>query len=135
MKESDLCSLPYPVNLIISINTFSYYNSLFFSDAPVCSTSPNSRLIGASQDESLRIRCDVTSDPLPEDFVWQFNNSGESLDVSSRAARTPPGGTRSILSYKPAGERDFGTLSCWGRNAIGKQTEPCVFQVVPAGKI
>jgi len=42
--------------------------------------------------------------------------------------------TVSELIYTPKGERDYGTLACWGRNAIGKQSEPCLFQVVPAGK-
>lgn len=37
------------------------------------------------------------------------------------------------LIYTPKGERDYGTLACWGRNSIGKQIEPCLFQIVPAG--
>uniref|UniRef100_B3NYI9 GG10743 n=1 Tax=Drosophila erecta TaxID=7220 RepID=B3NYI9_DROER len=42
--------------------------------------------------------------------------------------------TVSELIYTPKGERDYGTLACYGRNAIGKQSDPCVFQVVPAAK-
>ena len=38
------------------------------------------------------------------------------------------------LIYTPKGERDYGTLACWGTNSIGKQVEPCLFQIVPAGK-
>lgn len=41
--------------------------------------------------------------------------------------------TISELVYTPKNERDYGTLACWGKNSIGKQAEPCVFQVVPAG--
>jgi hypothetical protein len=37
------------------------------------------------------------------------------------------------LIYTPKGERDYGTLACFGTNSIGKQMEPCLFQVVPAG--
>ncbi len=37
------------------------------------------------------------------------------------------------LIYTPKGERDYGTLACKGSNSIGKQIEPCLFQVVPAG--
>ncbi|EDS34171.1 conserved hypothetical protein [Culex quinquefasciatus] len=29
---------------------------------------------------------------------------------------------------------DYGTLLCWGSNEIGTQTEPCVFNLIPAGK-
>lgn len=43
--------------------------------------------------------------------------------------------TVSELVYTPKNERDFGTLACWARNSIGKQTEPCLFQVVPAGEL
>lgn len=41
--------------------------------------------------------------------------------------------TVSELIYTPKNEREYGTLACWGKNSIGKQTEPCLFQVVPAG--
>lgn len=41
--------------------------------------------------------------------------------------------TVSELIYTPKNEREYGTLACWSRNSIGKQTEPCLFQVVPAG--
>ena len=43
--------------------------------------------------------------------------------------------TVSELLYTPKNERDFGTLACWAKNSIGKQTEPCLFQVVPAGEL
>lgn len=42
--------------------------------------------------------------------------------------------TISELIYTPKTERDYGTLACWGKNSIGKQSDPCLFQVVPAGK-
>lgn len=38
------------------------------------------------------------------------------------------------IKFTPKSERDYGALACYGRNSIGKQTEPCLFQVVPAGK-
>lgn len=90
-------------------------------------------VIGASLDEVLRVRCHVTADPSDVTFLWQFNNSGESFDVSPARFATA-NGSFSELKYTPASERDYGTLTCWGRNAIGGQTHPCVFQVVPACK-
>jgi hypothetical protein len=30
--------------------------------------------------------------------------------------------------------QDYGTLLCWGSNEMGMQTEPCVFNIIPAGK-
>lgn len=88
-------------------------------------------IIGASLDESLKVRCHVAADPNDVTFVWQFNNSGESFDVSPARFATTSGNI-SELMYTPASQRDYGTLTCWGRNSIGRQSEPCVFQVVPA---
>lgn len=41
---------------------------------------------------------------------------------------------KNVLEFKPQSENDYGTVLCWGLNSIGTQAEPCVFQVVPAGK-
>lgn len=90
-------------------------------------------VIGASLDEVIRVRCHVAADPSDVTFVWQFNNSGESFDVSP-ARFTTTSGNMSELKYTPASQRDYGTLTCWGQNPIGRQSEPCVFQIVPAGK-
>ena len=29
---------------------------------------------------------------------------------------------------------DYGNLLCWATNSVGKQVEPCMFHVIPAGK-
>ncbi|XP_049877452.1 hemicentin-1-like [Pectinophora gossypiella] len=100
--------------------------------APVCAhTSP--QVLGAQIDEVLRVRCSVTANPPDVTFFWQFNNSGESLDVSPTKFGTANGST-SELSYKPQSERDYGALSCRGRNTVGGQAEPCIFQIVPAAR-
>jgi hypothetical protein len=44
-------------------------------------------------------------------------------------------GSVSIASYKPKTEMDYGTLLCWGDNELGRQAVPCVFHIIPAGKI
>lgn len=41
----------------------------------------------------------------------------------------------SRLNYTPTNDLDYGTISCWGRNAIGEQKSPCIFQIVAAGKL
>ncbi|KAH8359097.1 hypothetical protein KR093_004246, partial [Drosophila rubida] len=126
--------------------------------APVCSSSTVG-VIGASLEEAVPIPCRVNSDPPEIDFEWTFSSSGEHFEVpsghyatiqdptmttSSDVRRTVVESndthfesyveTVSELIYTPKGERDYGTLACWGRNAIGKQSEPCLFQVVPAAK-
>lgn len=79
--------------------------------------------------------CQVDSDPADNvKFSWQFNNSaGESLKVPADVYRTV-NKTNSELTYKPSSDLDYGTLICWADNAIGRQLEPCVFHLVPAGK-
>ncbi|XP_019871774.2 hemicentin-1 isoform X2 [Aethina tumida] len=101
--------------------------------APVCSKDNEVTVIGASLDEELKVRCQVSADPSDVNFIWQFNNSGESFDVGTDRFRTSSGNV-SELMYTPATQRDYGTLTCWGTNSIGRQMEPCVFQVVPAAK-
>ena len=102
-----------------------------FAVAPVCKNE-DVTVVGASLSEVLRVRCHVTADPSDVSFVWQFNNSGESFEVEQSRFGTGNGST-SDLYYTPKSERDYGTLACWGRNAIGRQAEPCIFQLVPAG--
>ncbi|XP_073816419.1 LOW QUALITY PROTEIN: sidestep III [Musca autumnalis] len=125
--------------------------------APVCSTN-TLVVIGASLEEAVPIPCRVNSDPPEIEFEWTFSSSGEHFAVPSahyatiQETTTTTGDihrtivesndthfetyveTVSELIYTPKGERDYGTLACWGRNSIGKQSEPCLFQVVPAAK-
>ncbi|CAH2045584.1 unnamed protein product, partial [Iphiclides podalirius] len=110
--------------------TASQTTHLSIQYTPVCThTSP--QVLGAQLDETLRVRCSVTANPPDVVFFWQFNNSGESLDVSTAKFGISNGST-SELNYKPQSERDYGTLSCRGTNSVGRQLEACVFQIVPA---
>ncbi|XP_011496535.1 PREDICTED: cell surface glycoprotein MUC18 [Ceratosolen solmsi marchali] len=100
--------------------------------APICKRKEVT-IIGASLEESVRVRCEVEADPAEVDFVWEFNNSGENFDVAL-AKFDGNNGTLSDLVYTPKSERDYGALTCWGRNPIGKQAAPCVYQIIPAIK-
>jgi hypothetical protein len=104
---------------------------MYVAVAPVCKIE--GVLIGGLLDERLSVRCEVSADPTDVTFSWKFNNSGESFEVPP--ARYINNSTTSILMYTPATDHDYGTLSCWGRNNIGRQLEPCIFQVVPAGEL
>ncbi|XP_058808984.1 hemicentin-2-like [Phymastichus coffea] len=117
--------------------------------APRCARK-EVQLVGASLEESVRLRCEVEADPAGAvDFVWEFSNSGENFEVAPAGARLDRGGgndsepaaagggggrrlSSSELLYTPLSERDYGALSCWARNAIGKQAQACLYQVVPA---
>ena len=43
-------------------------------------------------------------------------------------------GTQSILDYVPRTEMDYGSVLCWASNSVGRQNQPCVFHIVPAGE-
>ncbi|XP_014218538.1 synaptogenesis protein syg-2-like isoform X2 [Copidosoma floridanum] len=100
--------------------------------APICK-SKDVTIIGASLDESVRVRCEVDADPAEVDFTWDFNNSGEIFEVEPTKAQGK-NGTLSELVYTPVTERDYGALTCYGRNPIGKQAVACVYQIIPAVK-
>ncbi|KAJ1526190.1 hypothetical protein ONE63_009349 [Megalurothrips usitatus] len=99
--------------------------------APTC-RSVREELHGAGRHDTVTLRCEVDAHPAAVAFHWTFNNSGESSEVP--AARFSSQGATSTLNYTPANDMDFGTLACWGENAVGRQRTPCVFQVISAGR-
>ncbi|KAA0195760.1 hypothetical protein HAZT_HAZT011755 [Hyalella azteca] len=88
---------------------------------------------GAARHEQVNIPCHLESHPLPHTFTWTFNNSGESVKIPQDHVTVS--GAHSTVSYTPMTELDYGTLLCWGSNAVGKQRKPCVYHVFPAGMI
>lgn len=79
------------------------------------------------------IVCQVMSDPDNDlTFHWLFNTSREIIDIQQSQTRV--NGTRSIVDYIPRTDMDYGSLLCWAENSVGKQTEPCVFQLLPANR-
>lgn len=80
--------------------------------------------------EIANIKCEVESNPMAHDFRWKFNTSfADFIELHAESDDV-----KNALDFKPQSENDYGTVLCWGINSIGMQTEPCVFQVVPAGK-
>lgn len=63
------------------ISYLSNYDFTLSIDAPVC-VDPSPQVVGAALDEELNVRCAVHADPGDVTFLWQFNNSGESFNVS-----------------------------------------------------
>ncbi|XP_042207122.1 nephrin-like [Homarus americanus] len=99
--------------------------------APVC-RNPQMTYHGAARYEQVNIPCHLDAHPKPVSFRWTFNNSGESVDIPQEHIHVKP--SESTVSYTPNTELDYGTLLCWGTNAVGLQRRPCVFHVFPAGK-
>lgn len=99
-----------------------------FSDAPVCRPGlPPSYSV--DRGEIADIRCETESNPPATGFRWKFNSL-----VGGVRELEANDDVNNAHEFKPQNENDYGTVLCWGLNSIGMQTEPCVFQVVPAGK-
>ncbi|CAH0550173.1 unnamed protein product [Brassicogethes aeneus] len=101
-------------------------------NVPVC-IQEREELYGALKQETVTLRCQVDANPSVVTFHWTFNNSGDQTDVP--ANRFTNEVTSSRLNYTPVSDLDYGTLLCYGVNEVGRQKEPCVFQVVIAGKL
>ncbi|KAE8752474.1 hypothetical protein FOCC_FOCC000596 [Frankliniella occidentalis] len=99
--------------------------------APTC-RSAREELHGAGRHDTVTLRCELDAHPAAVAFHWTFNNSGESNDVPS--SKFSSQGSSSTLNYTPSSDMDFGTLACYGSNAVGHQRTPCIFQVVAAGR-
>ncbi|XP_042230051.1 nephrin-like [Homarus americanus] len=97
--------------------------------APVC-RQPRTLYHGAARFELVNLPCHVDAYPDPHSFRWTFNNSGESVEIPQEHIRVTE--SMSTVSYAPNTELDYGTLLCWGVNAVGLQHHPCVFHVFPA---
>ncbi|XP_074027402.1 nephrin isoform X3 [Leptinotarsa decemlineata] len=99
--------------------------------APICRPG-QPKVFGVARHEIAKIVCELEGSPTDIQFTWKFNNSADTVDIPQSQIHTEK--SRSVASYKPMTELDYGTLLCWGRNEIGMQKEPCVFYVNPAGK-
>ncbi|GIY75656.1 uncharacterized protein CDAR_560541 [Caerostris darwini] len=96
--------------------------------APEC--KPNQKKIyGVALFETVGVTCELDADPDNITFRWRFNSSGKSLDITNFQTT----GTKSIANYRPHSDDDYGSIICWASNDVGRQREPCVFTVIPAG--
>ncbi|RZF32972.1 hypothetical protein LSTR_LSTR008685 [Laodelphax striatellus] len=98
---------------------------------PVCRPGQQ-KVIGVARGEIVRILCEVEANPPNIDFSWKFNSSRETIDIEPNHYTVEK--TRSLFGFTPMTELDYGTLYCWGKNVLGKQKEPCIYTVIPAGK-
>ncbi|KAK3922982.1 Nephrin [Frankliniella fusca] len=87
---------------------------------------------GVGRGETIEIPCDVDANPDDVQFTWRLNTTSDSIEIPPSRHRADR--ARSYLSHTPQSERDYGTLLCWGTNALGTQKQPCTFHVIPAGK-
>lgn len=74
--------------------------------------------------------CEVEADPKDVKFKWTFNNSHESHVI----ANVTSNGTKSVALYEPKSRFDYGSVICSAENSAGAQRDPCIFNIIAAGK-
>ncbi|CAH1637534.1 unnamed protein product [Spodoptera littoralis] len=100
--------------------------------APVCAERRDGELFGALKQETVSLHCSVDANPALVSFHWTFNNSGEQTELPPKLYSSH--GHTSTLNYTPTTDMEYGTLACYGENAVGQQKVPCLFQLVAAGR-
>nr|XP_045597283.1 nephrin-like [Procambarus clarkii] len=105
--------------------------SLKVQYAPVCAAG-QVHVYGAAKNEEVSVTCRLDAVPPVVHFFWRFNSSGDVVDIAENHVATQ--GLQSSLSYVARTELDYGTLLCWGSNALGRQRKPCAYKVIAAGK-
>ena len=73
----------------------------------------------------------MSAHPSAVSFRWFFNNS-EHQEWKDHADFSQSG-LKSQIEFLPKTSKDYGNLYCIAENAIGVQSEPCSFQIVPTG--
>lgn len=102
------------------------------ADVPVCRPGQE-QTVGVGKGELAKIVCRIEAEPAATDFIWRFNNTGESVEIPRNHFTAEP--NLSQVTYTPLTEQDFGTVLCWAQNSMGLMKRPCVYHVVPAGTL
>ncbi|XP_072941593.1 neural cell adhesion molecule 2-like isoform X2 [Epargyreus clarus] len=92
------------------------------------------KLIGAPLQEQANIACEVDAFPPPDTFEWVLNSSLGSIKVDSERFTIEAKEGKSVLTYTPISDGDYGTLSCRATNLAGRQVAPCVYTLLPANR-
>ncbi|XP_045491964.1 hemicentin-2-like [Colias croceus] len=99
---------------------------------PVCKNTMTA-IVGAAINEAARVTCEVDAFPPPKNFQWVLNNTMGTKEIDpSKFTVTSVG--RSVLTYTPTAETDYGSLACRATNLAGQQIEPCRYTMLPAVK-
>ena len=85
-----------------------------------------------SRESPATLKCVVEADPDMVNFRWTLSTGRETALVSREVPSDS--GLSSILEYTPRRDADFGQLQCWAMNDIGKQKEPCIFNIIKEGE-
>ncbi|XP_047518757.1 uncharacterized protein LOC125058679 isoform X3 [Pieris napi] len=95
--------------------------------SPVC-TKKDGVALRAARGETMSIKCDVDANPMPSSFRWWFNSSTD----TERELTSSNGMSTDAYDYRVNSSSEYGWVQCAGTNSVGRQTEPCMFHILPA---
>ncbi|XP_023946116.1 nephrin-like [Bicyclus anynana] len=98
---------------------------------PIC-RKREIKMIGAALQEPSRVECDVDAFPPPDTFEWTLNSSAGPIKVNPDRFTVDAKIGKSVLTYIPVSDIDYGTLLCRATNLAGHQISPCVYTLLPA---
>ncbi|CAG9563466.1 unnamed protein product [Danaus chrysippus] len=99
---------------------------------PICKNAMTA-ILGIAVNEAARVSCEVDAFPLPKNFQWTLNNTLGTTELDTGKFTIEKSG-RSILTYIPTSDMDYGSLVCRATNLVGQQIEPCRYTLLPAVK-
>ncbi|CAG9563436.1 unnamed protein product [Danaus chrysippus] len=99
---------------------------------PTCKNAMTA-IVGVAVNEAARVACEVDAFPLPKNFQWTLNNTLGTTELDTSKFTIEKSG-RSILTYMPTSDMDYGSLVCRATNLAGQQIEPCRYTLLPAVK-
>ena len=99
------------------------------TDEPVCKEGQES-VYYVALNKRVDVKCEVMSHPDKDlTYHWLFNTSHEIIDIQQSDIKVM--GSASLVRYIPRTIHDYGSLLCWADNYVGRQADPCVFQLLP----
>ncbi|XP_018318649.1 hemicentin-1 [Agrilus planipennis] len=110
---------------------------LFVSDAPRCKKGFEVMRVGVSyQHGTIIVDCHVEAIPDVTRFWWTYNTSKGVLPVSMQdsSSHIHNNDGTSTLHFSPENIHDVRSLACWASNSVGRQSNPCIFYIVPANR-
>lgn len=102
-------------------------------DAPVCAQGDLQRTLGVARGTPVIVTCRVEAEP-GQHLSWSWVRileDGKEQPIPAKAVKSA--GRTSSVEVTPMTAKDYGDILCRANNAVGRQREPCVISLVPAG--
>ncbi|KAK8381228.1 hypothetical protein O3P69_008236 [Scylla paramamosain] len=106
---------------------------LLVQHAPVCAGADLQRTLGVARTTPVTVTCRVEAEPA-QDLSWSWVRTLEDgQEHPIPAADVESVGLTSSVEVMVMSTQDYGNLLCKASNAVGRQQEPCVVRLIPAG--